>query len=70
MIQSHHEMSPPFRDLAAVALEQGWRIERCKNHYQWKAPDGVGIVTTAGTASDWRAVRNTAARLRRFGLKI
>lgn len=70
MIQSHHDMPPPFRDLAEAALEQGWRIERCKAHYQWKAPDGIGIVTTAGSASDWRAVKNTSARLKRLGLKL
>lgn len=57
--------------LAARALAAGWEIRRTTgNHYQWRAPEGPGLIVSAGTPSDWRAARNLRARLRRAGLDV
>lgn len=56
--------------LAEIARAQGWRIERTRGgHWRFVPPDPTrDIVVMSGTASDWRAVRNFRAALRRSGL--
>ena len=58
--------------LAEIAREQGWRIERTRGgHWRFVPPDPTReIVVMSGTASDWRAVRNFRAALRRSGLVL
>jgi predicted RNA binding protein YcfA (HicA-like mRNA interferase family) len=61
----------PLRQIAKLAVDQGWRVETTKrNHIQFKAPDGIHIVTTSGTPSDWRSNKNLTAQLRRNGLDL
>lgn len=60
-----------LRPIVEVAESQGWRVEPTRrNHFQFKAPDGVHMVTTSGTPSDYRVLRNTVSQLRRAGLEV
>ncbi len=57
------------KDLEKAAREQGWRVTRTtKGHWQFWPPDRrIPPATFAGTPSDWRAIRNLIADLRRKG---
>lgn len=58
------------RQLARLAESLGWVIRRTGGgHFQWLSPDGTTIIVTHGTASDWRALRNMKAQLRRAGVE-
>ena len=61
-------------ELAAVineARKQGYRVEQTRNgHWEFKSPDRTRRpVYAAGTPSDWRAIRNLIAELRRAGFR-
>jgi predicted RNA binding protein YcfA (HicA-like mRNA interferase family) len=59
-----------IRDIIKAAQRQGWTVTMTGgNHYRFKSPAGP-VVFTASTPSDWRAIRNIVARLRRAGLDI
>lgn len=59
-----------FQEVHAAALAQGWEVTvTSRNHYQFKAPNGRGIVTGGGTYEDRRAIQNLVSRLRRAGFK-
>lgn len=47
---------------------QGARIKPTKKGWQVLCPSGA-IVTMHGTESDWRAIRNTRAEVKRAGLR-
>ena len=48
-----------------LAKEAGWQVSRTKGgHTQLKPPVGE-IIVVACTPSDWRAKRNTLARIKR-----
>jgi predicted RNA binding protein YcfA (HicA-like mRNA interferase family) len=69
---THQSVSPrkELKEMLAAARAQGWRVEqRRSGHYLLYAPDGVHIVTVAGTPSDRRAIEITAARMRRYGFR-
>jgi hypothetical protein len=52
------------------AESQDWRVEQLKSgHWRLYAPDGVHIVHAAGTPSDYRALDNTVAQMRRYGFR-
>lgn len=59
-------------ELAALAKEQGWRVEPCNNgHMAFYPPDKThSPIYTGRTPSDWRANRNLRAQLRRAGLVL
>ena len=61
-------MSLDWSELVAVALEQGWREERRTRHIWLYAPDGRGTACIPTSTSDWRAIHNAVAQLRRLGL--
>jgi len=44
---------------------RGWTIVRKSKHYLWKAPDGETLITMSATPSDWRAIKNHLARVRK-----
>jgi predicted RNA binding protein YcfA (HicA-like mRNA interferase family) len=51
------------------AEAQGWEVtQNNASHLRWKAPDG-GVVFTALTPSDWRAVKNILRDLKKYGFK-
>jgi len=56
--------------LAKRARKQGWTITLHKKsgHLEWRAPNG-GVVFTASTPSDFRAIKNTLNRLCKLGYK-
>lgn len=59
-----------FRDLAQLALAQGWEINKTNGgHLRWKAPAGA-LIFSASTPSDRRAVANLRSQLRRAGLTL
>ena len=61
-------MSLDWSELVAVAREQGWREERRTRHIWLYAPDGRGTACIPTSTSDWRAIHNAVAQLRRLGL--
>ena len=61
-------MSLDWSELVAVAREQGWRAERRTRHVWLYSPDGRGTACIPTSTSDWRAIHNAVAQLRRLGL--
>jgi len=64
-----------LRELARVAVSQGWRVERTgKHHLRWVPPEKAGktgrVIYSGSTLSDYRAIRNIRAMLRREGLRV
>lgn len=54
-----------MQDLIAEAKRQGWRVIMTNNgHYKWLHENGA-MFFSAGTPSDYRAIMNTRARIRR-----
>jgi hypothetical protein len=61
-------VSLDWSDIVAVARKQGWREERRTRHIWLYAPDGQGTACIPTSTSDWRAIHNAVAQLRRLGL--
>jgi len=68
-----HENPPihrEFRPLVEAAVAQGWTVTPTKGgHLKFQSPKG-DVVFAAGTPSDWRAMKNVRAHLRRAGLAV
>lgn len=59
------------RKLVKSARQAGLRVERTSgNHIRFIDKAGRTVVTTSGTPSDHRSVKNAAARLRRAGWAV
>lgn len=59
---------PTVNDLLALAKQHGCTVSRTRrNHWKVLCPDGVTVVIVSGTPSDWRALQNAAAQIRRGG---
>lgn len=59
--------SKDLNDLAKKAMKQGWVITlRNNGHLAWKSPKG-GVVFSASSPSDYRAIKNTIRELKKFG---
>jgi hypothetical protein len=60
-----------LRDLEKAAKQQGWPVDRTADgHPRFWPPDGVTAPAIfSGTPSDWRAIRNFLADLRRKGFR-
>lgn len=56
-------------ELVAIAVLQGWSSKLGGRHYMLRGPDGQ-TVTVSKTPSDWRAVKNIRADLRRAGVVL
>ncbi len=57
-----------LKDILERAEKQGWKIEATKKKHIKLTPPGPGpIVIVAGSMSDYRAIDNTLARMRRQG---
>ncbi|WP_405461578.1 hypothetical protein OG786_29235 [Streptomyces sp. NBC_00101] len=61
-------MNKDVRDLIKKAEAQGFEVSRTKKgHFMvWKG--SVLVTTIAGTASDYRSLKNSTAHLKRAGL--
>jgi hypothetical protein len=55
-------------DIAAAAIELGYQLQRCANHYVWKHAITGAVVVTAKSASDHRALKNAKRYLMRGAL--
>lgn len=59
-----------WKDLAEAAIRAGCVLTQTgSNHIKWQTPQGRAVFS-AGTPSDWRAIRNTRAKLRREGVDV
>lgn len=52
-----------------VRATEGWRVQETRSGWAFYPPKGP-VVHVHRTPSDWRALRNDVARLRRCGLLI
>jgi len=58
-----------LQSLIRTAQRQGWSVQlRRGGHLAWKSPSGDGVVFSASSPSDWRAMPNLKSSLRRAGL--
>ena len=46
-------------------IDLGWYIYRRGKHYMWRNPNFAKRVSTAVTASDWRAIKNNFGKFER-----
>lgn len=61
-------MDKDTRKVLKAAEQQGFTWDlTMSGHPRVYAPDGSFVTTFAGTASDWRGLRNGLAKLRRAG---
>lgn len=61
----------PMRPLVLAAIEQGWGVTISGGgHLRFKSPDGALVFAPSTPSGGRRAVENTAAELRRKGLKL
>ena len=59
-----------FRDMIKTAEKAGWTVERSRSgHLKWKSPTG-GVVFSASTPSDHRAIKNHVSLMRKAGLNL
>lgn len=63
-------MDKTLRQLIRDAERAGWSIVDRGESVLFYSPDGETIVTVHKSESDYRALKNTVARLRRAGLKV
>lgn len=62
----HRELKP----LVKAAEKQGWTLGYTRRgHLKIVPPAGGAPIYASSTPSDWRSVKNTAAMLRRAGVK-
>jgi hypothetical protein len=58
-----------LKELIKQAQKQGWIITpNNKNHYKWTSPSGA-FFFSAGTPSDWRALKYIVQYLRKYGFE-
>lgn len=63
------QLPKDLREYADMALDKGWTLEKLKNnHIRWHDEKGNFVTVTASTPSDYRAVANEIAALKRGGL--
>lgn len=59
-------MKKDWKKLRRQLRKRGWTVERQRSgHYHAHPPDGGDYVVLPSTASDWRALKNIKALLRR-----
>jgi len=65
-------MKKELKELVKKAGEQGWRVEmRSSGHLMFFPPDkSLSPITSGGTPSDHRALKNLKAMLKRSGLRF
>lgn len=65
-------MKKDLKELVKMAGEQGWRVEvRSSGHLMFFPPDkSKPAVTSGGTISDWRGMKNLKAQLKRSGMRF
>lgn len=63
-------MNKDTRKLSKRVRKQGWEVYYTRNgHICFRSPSGEKVIGP-GTASDWRALKNLKANLRRAGANL
>lgn len=62
-------MNEDLKKIAKALEAQGFGVETTKKGHLMVFLDGRLIVTFAGTASDWRSLKNGIAKARRAGFR-
>ena len=62
-------MNKDLRKIAKALKAQGFETEMTKRGHLMVYRDGHLVTTFSGTASDWRALKNALAVLKRAGFK-
>jgi len=57
-----------LRALIGAALAAGWRTVPTRKGFMLRSPDGTTQVLLHQSPSDWRAMKNARAQLRRAGV--
>lgn len=65
-------MASELKVLIQHARRNGWTVQQSKRNGHWVFydTDGRRVATAGSTLSDYRAIRNIKAHLRRAGLRI
>lgn len=62
-------MNKDLKKIAKALEAQGFVVKTTKKGHLMVFRDGRRVVTFAGTASDWRSLKNGIARARRAGFR-
>lgn len=62
-------MDKDLRKIVKALEAQGFEVETTSKGHLVVSRDGALVATFSGTASDWRSIRNTLARLKRAGFR-
>ena len=62
-------MHKDLRKIIRALEDQGFEVTVTKRGHIMVSRDGQMIATFAGTASDWRSIRNSLAPLKRAGFR-
>lgn len=62
-------MDKDLRKIVQALKAQGFEVTQTSKGHLMVTRDGVLIATFSGTASDWRAIRNGLAPLKRAGFR-
>jgi hypothetical protein len=57
-----------LRALIGAATQVGWRAVPTRKGFMLRSPDGTSQVLVHHSPSDWRAIHNARAQLRRAGV--
>ena len=61
-------MAKEIDDIVRKAVSQGWEVTTRKNgHLQFKPPTKDPVIFFSGTPSDFRALKNHLAHMKRLG---
>lgn len=62
------EKNRDFQELLKDLESQNWNVKRTeRGHFQFRSPNGQGLVTAGGSYGDFRAIKNLVSQLRRAG---
>jgi hypothetical protein len=61
-------MKRDVEEVLEMARQVGWKVERRRKHWQLTPPNDGPIISCPCSPSDYRALRNVAARVRRISV--
>jgi len=67
-VSRDHHTPAALRALIGAATRVGWRAVPTRKGFMLRSPDGTTQVLVHQSPSDWRALRNARAQLRRAGV--
>ncbi len=65
-MSNKQDLKPILRELN----RRGYRVEKSPRNSHWRVYAPGGIVFFSSSPSDWRAVRNIRADLKRYGIDL